>query len=41
MPHDSFMTKYADYENEIKIGFARSLLEVQAYQKKYDIVLHG
>lgn len=41
MPHDIFMTKHGKYDNEIKIGFARTLADVESFQRKYDIVLYG
>ncbi|KAL4460895.1 hypothetical protein ABPG74_016367 [Tetrahymena malaccensis] len=41
MPHDSFMTQYASYTNQIKIGFAKNESDIANYKKRYDIVLHN
>jgi len=39
MPHDSLMTENAEYQNQIKIGFAKNEKDIAEFLKSFDIVL--
>lgn len=38
---DCYMTKYAYYTNQIKIGFVKNKQDIPAFVKKFDIVCHN